>query len=627
MAQVTIAQAGIAEKLFRMGYVDLVSVERGGKRPALLHAAAWKGYSWNEDVNVLFAGRMDRDGANIGLRASKYPGLDIDSDHEGLTDLVLGVAGSALPILQAPVRLSRGSRRLFMFRTVEPFKKKKLTVKIKDELHAIEFLADGQQYVIHGLHPSGSKYRFAKHAKLPSHPAELPTITEQMVDAFLEALQVVLEAQGIECTMASAPAGHANPLPDEIVETERSDRLTQMGGAMRRQGGDYDSILVALQSINDTRCSPPLEPHEVESVARSVMRYEANPDELRPKPADVFTVHESEDSWTRHSLGSLRALKIPKQKWIVPGLIPRMKSSLLLAKPKVGKSTFARALTAAMINGQEFLGHQMEEAKVMYLVFGTEGDESELQETFIDRLQAIMPDAEDHPNFRLLIDPPWDWTQAQHIAFIVKEIEAFTPTLVIVDTLDGLAPTEDVNAYAKAKVAMAPIVNIQQKYPVHFMYLHHESKGIRDEYFSPVDAALGSTKWAASVDSVLRIHREEDEEGMRFLSARGRRRIELLPHVLEMDSDTEEVRLGPKSTSYRQGLLHNEIMAVLADGPLSGNAIASEVGRKKKDVGKAARVLESQGAIKGVGSGPGHKWELVNAHDVFEPEEVSGAGD
>ena len=92
--------------LYEIGFTDLVSVippnaelsamskiqaDQAGKAPGRLNAqGTWGGYGWQDytptanDVE-----RWDRSHANIGLKASKYPAVDIDVVNEGLARVCL----------------------------------------------------------------------------------------------------------------------------------------------------------------------------------------------------------------------------------------------------------------------------------------------------------------------------------------------------------------------------------------------------------------------------------------------------------------------------------------------------------------------------------------------------------
>jgi hypothetical protein len=68
---------------------------------------------------------------------------------------------------------------------------------------------------------------------------------------------------------AAAPA-EGEPIP----EGRRNDTLTRLAGSMRAAGLAADAILAALLVVNRNRCRPPLPDKEVETIARSVARYE-----------------------------------------------------------------------------------------------------------------------------------------------------------------------------------------------------------------------------------------------------------------------------------------------------------------------------------------------------------------
>ena len=98
-----------------------------GKRNA---QGLWHGYAWSkEDVEPEL---IDKWGANIGIRAEMFPGLDIDSEDAGLTHVVQQEAERFLG--PAPVRQSRAPRALLMYRADEPIKKQALTVIYKGQI-------------------------------------------------------------------------------------------------------------------------------------------------------------------------------------------------------------------------------------------------------------------------------------------------------------------------------------------------------------------------------------------------------------------------------------------------------------------------------------------------------------
>ena len=59
-----------------------------------------------------------------------------------------------------------------------------------------------------------------------------------------------------------------------LREGARNDTLASMGGKLRRAGLEYPGILAALEGFNAAWCDPPLDPAEVQGIAKSMTRYE-----------------------------------------------------------------------------------------------------------------------------------------------------------------------------------------------------------------------------------------------------------------------------------------------------------------------------------------------------------------
>lgn len=181
-----------ARQLEEIGYGSaLVRVEPGGKRPL---------YTGWQVPGSTTAEEIERTGANVGLLAAGLPGLDIDVDDPELAEAIRAFAADTLPgFSDAPVRLSRDPRSLHAFRAEEPFGKIQLTIENPDDPdspYGVEWLAEGQQYVIHGPHSSGAAYRWEGPALWEIPPTDLPTITREQAADFRDALAEHLEGLG-----------------------------------------------------------------------------------------------------------------------------------------------------------------------------------------------------------------------------------------------------------------------------------------------------------------------------------------------------------------------------------------------------------------------------------------------
>lgn len=203
------SEKSFPERLFDAGYLDLVSVippgaqlvpsskisqKLCGKIPGRRHPSGlWAGYDWRkhvatiEDVQQWYV-----DGANVGLRATRFPGVDIDCTDPTLVrmieDAVVGQLGPA------PVRIGRAPKRLLLYKTDTPFSRMRLWIDTpKNGQHLVEILGDGQQYLVHGTHPSGAAYEWL------SDPTTtwIPDITAEKASACLDFIQQLVELAGI----------------------------------------------------------------------------------------------------------------------------------------------------------------------------------------------------------------------------------------------------------------------------------------------------------------------------------------------------------------------------------------------------------------------------------------------
>lgn len=66
---------------------------------------------------------------------------------------------------------------------------------------------------------------------------------------------------------------------EPIYEPGRNNRLTSIGGSLRRSGAEHEEIEAVLLRINAARCKPPLSEAEVKVIARSVAGYAIGKDE------------------------------------------------------------------------------------------------------------------------------------------------------------------------------------------------------------------------------------------------------------------------------------------------------------------------------------------------------------
>src|SRR5437660_5630000 len=127
----------------------------------------------------------------------------------------------------------------------------------------------------------------------------------------------------------------------------------------------------------------------------------------------------------------------PTMRWLVHGLITSDDNTGFIGKPKSGKSTGIRNLTAAIIMGTKFLGRDIALAphtgRVLYLHIDRKDRPhqvaAELRNLGITR---------DHKDRLLLLteqDIPKNSTFEQRCAWLAEHVKEFQPHLVVIDLL------------------------------------------------------------------------------------------------------------------------------------------------------------------------------------------------
>lgn len=112
------------------------------------------------------------------------------------------------------------------------------------------------------LHPSGRRYEWLVEA-MPPAPAP----------GWLQVLA--------RHPLASGLPGAGFQMPQTIQDGARNDTLYRLACSLRAKGCDETEILVALEVLNQRRCSPPLPEHDLTIIAKSAGRYEPGRDPAR----------------------------------------------------------------------------------------------------------------------------------------------------------------------------------------------------------------------------------------------------------------------------------------------------------------------------------------------------------
>jgi hypothetical protein len=264
------------------------------------------------------------------------------------------------------------------------------------------------------------------------------------------------------------------------------------------------------------------------------------------------------------------------RRWLVDGILLAGGVSLVAAKPKVGKSTLARSLCAAVAEGKPWLGREVMQGAAFYL--GFEEKREEVTRHF--RSLTVHPSA---PLFVYVDLPPAD-------AFVRlrQSVEEKRPVLIVVDGLYRLVRVNDESGYAEVYGKLEPLVKLARESGAHVLMTHHEGK--RAHGLDGQDGVLGSTALVGSVDTTLVIRRHGDS-GRRTIRSTQRYGPDLEESVLELDT-SGLVLLGETRHTDELEQAQNLILEVLADnGPCTEKPADGRPGLRALVVGATTTAL------------------------------------
>ena len=273
------------------------------------------------------------------------------------------------------------------------------------------------------------------------------------------------------------------------------------------------------------------------------------------------------------------------QSWLWDRTLATSSISILVSRPKVGKSTLARSIAVAVATGGKLLGRTVSPGKILYLQISAEGKRSELKQSF-EHAGASLDD-------RL-----WVYTGPTvegPVEALEQAIAQYSPNLVIIDTMIRWVRVADANDYTEMARITEAIATMARLSGSHIMMLHHASKADRDAG----DAVLGSTAIFGAVDTLLAMR---SREGRRTLESRQRYGDDMEETVLELDQSTGLIMAAGSLEEVEQRDVRDAIMGHASDG-MSRQQIVDGVEGKTATIGRAIRQLVASGQLERLGAG------------------------
>ena len=272
--------------------------------------------------------------------------------------------------------------------------------------------------------------------------------------------------------------------------------------------------------------------------------------------------------------------------WVVKDLLPKGGLSLIVAKPKTGKSTLARQLALAIARGESFLDRETEQGLVLYLAL------EERRNDVRSHFKSMGACEEENLKIFAGMAPADALEQVRSLA------EKEKPLLIVVDTLARLTRIKDLNDYSQVITGLQPLLAIAREVGSHVCLLHHSKKGES----RGIDSALGSIGIVGTVDTIIEINRTEK---YRTISSIQRTGEDLPETVLNFDKETRISSLGGSREQCEVERLGGLILEFLnqQEGAVLEKGIDSGVEGKTIHKRKALRLLLENKQIERFGRG------------------------
>lgn len=259
----------------------------------------------------------------------------------------------------------------------------------------------------------------------------------------------------------------------------------------------------------------------------------------------------------------------------------------VFAKPKVGKSTFARNLCLAVARGVDFMGLKTKKGECIYLAL--EEREEDIREDF----RAMGADGSESIFIYAASAP------AEGITALCDLVRERKPTLVVIDPLFRLARIRDEKAYAETYTALGPLIDVAREIDTHVMFTHHAGKGMKAD---SVDSPLGSTALGGVVSTLVVLKRTSNHRTIETIQRVG---TDIPGTVLEFDSITRRLAMGKTRLDSERQDCETEILAFLesASEPQTQEQIRDGVEGQTRIIRAALTALVAAGGVDRTGEG------------------------
>lgn len=424
----------------------------------------------------------------------------------------------------------------------------------------------------------------------------------------LHSLPKALTPEQLGLAIRRAPERLSQPLLGSEVtypQGERHRSLLSLAARLRNLCLPYQAIAAALHEANSHQCQPPLDPAEVDDIARWAGAAEIHPPFKDKGREDDFlgvVIPPGSCAYREDEEEELEDLFLPLGRyltespaaevdWIVEEFLPVGYLVILGGTSKAGKSCFLTSLGLHVAAGEPFMGKATRQTAVLWCAL--EESESE-RRISLEAYDGPNPDAFYISHAKFSLDDPED---IRKLRWWIRRTEA---KLLVIDPLYAASKAETLGDGIAARRVLQPLKDLCRDEQCSAVVIHHLTKnvgaGMTRERFADSNQLLA----AASMDVLMDSSDQADGSREIHLRCRGRGTFANQTWVIRSSQmgEYQVVRHG-SDVEKGQESCDQDILEVLttAEEPLTAFHIAEATGLKAKTVQNRLTVLQREGQV------------------------------
>ena len=374
-------------------------------------------------------------------------------------------------------------------------------------------------------------------------------------------------------------------IKDEISEGNRNDTMFKLATVLKGKGMSHNAILLAVKEENHTKCNPPLDEKEIETICDSVERQFEKREKQNYHPDDELSTY----------LKTVDEIETKELEWIVENLIPKNQVTIFAGDGGVGKTLIWVHIAAKLSTGEPLFFEKETNRKSMKIIyfFGEDPTSVILKKKILDNDGNIK-------NIRTI---DVDDERLQHIRFdtrfLKNVIQDNLPDIVVFDPLQSFLPEHtNMSARNQMRDAMNNLLYLARHYEVTFLVMVHTNK--KSNASGRERAADSADIWDISRsflfvgvlnDKVRYLSNEKNNYAplqKTYLFSVGSGAIEFVGESDKRDLDFQNEKLKSQRNVTSQSLAKEDIINLLKNGEKS----SSEIEELLKAVGYSPSTID-----------------------------------